>query len=436
MNNRILVIADLRDASPRIPGLTSSLADLGWQVDIVTPSLGIGPEDYLGFPEDYLSKVRLIQTLRPKDNLEVFRSFLSKFGQRSESSYLEQTKRLSSNRIYRRVVGKAFSLLMSLVAIPDLEFKWRAIAIEAANLEFHSNTYSLIFSSSPFPTSHIVASQLQKKFGTPWVADYRDPWSNNPVYIHGRIRKFIDTHIELFTMKNATIIISVSSDYANSIAKLLKKEVRVVPNGFIDYPSIKKTFKNRSAINILHTGNLYFPQHDLSIFFDGMDLLLKTQPELFEKTKVSFYGRFESEISQKVELKKLENVITQHGRTSRKDCIELQKNADVLLFFGWQKGMDYGLSHLKFYEYLNSGAPIFFVGESSDNYSEVLEELNAGFQIRSPEEFVARLKQVFDKGSFSLDSEKVRRLKIERFSYRARALDLEKIFLELIPKRE
>ena len=48
---KVLIIANLFHASPRIPGITNYLRDFGWRVTIISPSLGNDSETLLGFPK-------------------------------------------------------------------------------------------------------------------------------------------------------------------------------------------------------------------------------------------------------------------------------------------------------------------------------------------------------------------------------------------------
>ena len=46
----------------------------------------------------------------------------------------------------------------------------------------------ILVSSSPYITSHLVASRISKKFNLKWVADFRDSWSNNPIYPYSNLK--------------------------------------------------------------------------------------------------------------------------------------------------------------------------------------------------------------------------------------------------------
>ncbi|MBR3946487.1 MAG: glycosyltransferase, partial [Bacteroidales bacterium] len=74
------------------------------------------------------------------------------------------------------------------------------------------------------------ASTLSKKYGVPWVADYRDPWSQNK----NRSRfvgKWINSFEKRFTA-NASVVITVSDFCKVQIETNVHKPFHVIPNGY------------------------------------------------------------------------------------------------------------------------------------------------------------------------------------------------------------
>jgi hypothetical protein len=63
-----------------------------------------------------------------------------------------------------------------VLAFPDDAWPWlvdrRSMARTLA-----ARGVSAIVSTSPPPTAHLVAAGVAARLGVPWVADYRDPWS-------------------------------------------------------------------------------------------------------------------------------------------------------------------------------------------------------------------------------------------------------------------
>jgi len=64
---------------------------------------------------------------------------------------------------------------------PDRYKYWCRPAYKKAKAIIQKEKIDLILSTSGPYTSHFIAMKLKKEFNIPWVADFRDPWSENAV---------------------------------------------------------------------------------------------------------------------------------------------------------------------------------------------------------------------------------------------------------------
>lgn len=135
MTTKLLVIADLVHASPRMPGLLNGLAAKDWNVTIITPELPAEYQKVLGFPNNFEDKVEVIQTPNPKSMFKLIRKFFTKSGYDEKNSILEQLKSSSKSEFGRRFVKLLFNLFMEIYAFPDLEKNWKKVGIKYASVE-------------------------------------------------------------------------------------------------------------------------------------------------------------------------------------------------------------------------------------------------------------------------------------------------------------
>ena len=55
-------------------------------------------------------------------------------------------------------------------------------------------------------TSHIIAKELVKRKKIPWIADFRDLWTQNHYYTYSGIRHFFEKRLELDTVSSANAL--------------------------------------------------------------------------------------------------------------------------------------------------------------------------------------------------------------------------------------
>src|SRR5262249_28881199 len=69
----------------------------------------------------------------------------------------------------------------ALFEIRDPAAAWYRPAVRSVLRLVTAEPIAAVLSSVPPYTAHLVGRHLRKRFGIPWLADFRDPWSQNLV---------------------------------------------------------------------------------------------------------------------------------------------------------------------------------------------------------------------------------------------------------------
>lgn len=282
MKRKVLIIAHAYPPYNSIGALRAAkfakyLPRYGWEPIVITRTW---PVEMWGLDEP--PGVRVIRTDH-HDRLGIFRrGRLSKArapaGNPQTSGWQERLRRLASFWI------------KELLAYPDDFIGWRAHALEAARWVLKEEEISVIFSTSPPPTSHLIAHELQRRTGLPWVADFRDLWTQNHYFRHTLPRQWLETRLEKRVVQNASILITVSHPLAQRLKQLHKKPVEVLTNGFDEDDYAGPPPPPTPYFSITYTGQIYAGKRDPSLLFAAARELLKDGVIDPEKFKVRFYG--------------------------------------------------------------------------------------------------------------------------------------------------
>ena len=148
---------------------------------------------------------------------------------------------------------------------------------------------AIIATGDPF-VLFSYAAQLSKEFKTPWIADYRDPWSHNVNLKKYFILKKWNHYIEKKTVSSASYIRTVSQFVHFKIDKLIpNKHFSIAPNGFdtsvID--KLKILTQNSDNLVIAFVGTIY-DWHPIDSFLRIADKFLSQVPNA--KIIFKFYG--------------------------------------------------------------------------------------------------------------------------------------------------
>lgn len=386
-NIDILVIANLDHASPRIPGLSQYMCNINDTVRVITPIQSSNFKEKWGIGTLSDNNFTIIKAQYSGDLLQIFRKLFWSLGFSRNLSLTEQfksnlnTKKPMNflNKLKKKIPEWLLRKFQEFFAIPDLEITWYKPALRVANIEIKKKRPDFIISSSPFMTSHLVASKIAKKYKITWITDFRDTWSNNPVYSFSKLRKKLDKYLEKKIIYQSNLITTVSKSYKEKLNEIHHNKIFVIPNGYTSLNLFKKKINNSSILNIVYTGTLYEGFQNFPIFLESVRKTIKSGLIKKEKLKINFYGRYISQLQNLIEDYDLSECVVQNGTVTREDSYNIQQNADLLLFFNWE-GLEGGLSHLKLYEYLGSLSPIFIVGAKSDvTNQKILETTNSGY---------------------------------------------------------
>lgn len=374
----LLVIANLHHASPRIPGLVSALLEYGWEAVIITPSLGVNAPEALGFPDRFLDKARVIEAPYRGDIFWRWRRVFRLLGFDMTSSLTEQIKDRAGVRAKRSLVDELMRAYQTLFAYPDTERTWMRPGLRGGRQAASLQTFDAILSSSPFPTSHRIANILQHETGLPWIADFRDTWTDNPLYDFPSLRRKLERRLEVRTLESASTLVTVSDAYADQLRRTHQRDVVVIPNGFTFQPDGASPLSER--FRITYTGTIYTEKQDPEKFLLALAQLIAEGAMDARDVEVHFFGRRDHWLNARIAAHGLESVVIQRGSVSRRDAVAEQRKAQLLLFLNWEDRENKGLSHLKLYEYLAAGRPILATGGHGDDSSRaILAHTDSGY---------------------------------------------------------
>src|ERR1044071_3986253 len=105
----------------------------------------------------------------------------------------------------RGILGRNY---MWLVRFPDRQGGWLPYLHPAASRLMQEGKFDLIYASAPPFTTLVGAARLSWRFGVPWIAEYRDAWTQNHYTPKPAWREKLDVLIENSTTRSASGIVA------------------------------------------------------------------------------------------------------------------------------------------------------------------------------------------------------------------------------------
>lgn len=295
-----------------------------------------------------------------------------------------------------QVLKKAKPYLM----IPDDQILWMPGALKLGREIMRREKIDVIFSTSGPVTNHLVARRLASEFSCKWVADFRDPWTQNMHTSGIAWREKWEQRMEEQVMADADAVTTVTATFATNFLKKHKQRIKrmeLIYNGFdqADFEGLEPTYEEPGKFHAVYAGILYQKRNPR--------LLLQAIRELIDEGEVnqkdlllSFAGVFDypgySENRDCVEALGLGDNVRLLGNLPHKQALGLMKGADALLLIGDVSADAGAYIPGKLYEYMGIGNPILALNKPGEA-TEIIKNFRLG-QVADPEQKDA-IKQAY-----------------------------------------
>ncbi|MCL2326892.1 MAG: hypothetical protein FWC39_00105 [Bacteroidetes bacterium] len=320
-----------------------------------------------------------------------------------------------ANKISLKYGNTKYTFLRKFITAFYEIFQWIFIIGPKSQLYFTAKEYLknnkvdyIIATGDPFILFR-YASKLSKKFNTPWIADYRDPWVES-----GGIQQKFNRSLERKYLKNVYKITTVSEFLVQKIKQNLpSKSFEILINGY-DLPETKQLSaitQNSKSISFAYTGTIY-KWHPLESVLSVFEQFIKNNPAA--KITLNFYGINE--------IDKVTNVITQnypvlqscsfiYKRMPNIELLEKLAQNNIMLLFNY-----YSYSGTKIYDYLAIKRKIILCysddkealelkrkyynieeieGISKQLQTDILDDTNAGIVVKNREHLYSVLTDLY-----------------------------------------
>ncbi|MFW5916502.1 MAG: glycosyltransferase family 4 protein [Bacteroidota bacterium] len=353
----------------RISKFVKYLLKEGWEPIILTPE-----KSAASFKEESIEP--------PYDNVKVYRTkifeptFFFKSNTGNSLNVTNASFFLSENLNLKQRLVRWIRLN---IFIPDAKILWKPFGVKMGKRLIQQEKPDLIFSTSPPPTTHLVARKLAKWSDLKWIADFRDPWTN--IYYYellkiNPISKRINRKLEDKVIQSADKIITVSDNFFSQ-KEAKSKNIRI-ENGYDpeDLNDIKLENERNHKFTIRYIGSLKTNQ-----FFKNFFLILKEleqQEEYRNKIKLEFIGYVDPSIREFIAKQAIKTEINIQGYVPHKEAIKKMASADLLVLAIGQGELSKNVVSTKIYEYLMVQKPILAFGHPDGTANRILQETNAG----------------------------------------------------------
>lgn len=299
-------------------------------------------------------------TGRKKDE-KVYSGFLS-----------EQKKNSTAQNLSVFIRGNLF--------IPDARMFWIRPSISFLNEYLKTNKVDAILSSGPPHTTHRIALGVKKKINIPWIADFRDPWTQIDFYEQLKLTRFADIRhkrMENEVLRNASKVVTVSWHWADDLKRISGREIEVIPNG---YDTDDFRFENAepdNSFSFYHIGSLNGDRNP-HVFWTVIKNLADANADFRNDLKIHLIGKNDFSVFESIKKNELEQFVQVTDYMPHAEVVQQLGKARLLFLPLNDTPNQLGIIPGKLFEYLAARKIIFAIGPEEGDTGRIIKETNGG----------------------------------------------------------
>lgn len=274
--------------------------------------------------------------------------------------------------------------ISSVLWLPDDRQGFVPAAVAAARGIHAEHAIDWLITTAPPFSAHLAGLRIQRGTGARWVADFRDPWTDNPwkpAAVRTSLTDRIEAWLEQRVLQRADLVLSASEGIQRfferrrgaDLGKLL-----VIRNG-IEAIMERPARNPADPFRILHMGTFYQGRNPRP-FLEALAGIRHRTPT--RPVRADFVGRsrhFKGQsIPDMAHDLQLDDVVVFHDFMPREEVVRMAAESDLLLLLA--QGQPDQVPQ-KLYEYLGTRVPILAFADAEGESARMLARAGGHFVV-------------------------------------------------------
>ena len=318
--------------------------------------------------------------------------------------------------------------------VPDSRVFWIRPSVSFLLGKLEKLAVDVVVSSGPPHSMHLIGLGLKRTTNIPWVADFRDPWTNIDFYEHLKLGSWADgrhRRLEKKVLRTADRVVTVSWNWAKALQRIGGRPVNVIPNGYDSEDFRDANRKRYDGFVMSYVGELN-RDRNIATLWAAIKQVCLIRKDFCEKLRIRLVGSVDGSVMTSVREHGLESKVELVEYVPHEEAVrELQKAHLLILLINNTKNA-MGIIPGKLFEYMASGSPILCIGHRNSDCARVIQETGvggvAGFDEK--ERIIELILGFYDKGWRCLPTKNSK--EVERYDRRTLAGEMSQLLNELV----
>ena len=400
------------------------LPSQGWQPVIYTPENPDMPSIDQSLYSDIPGEAEIIK--RPITEIySIYRRISGNKGG-GEVNPINSQKKTLKQKLMLAIRGNLF--------IPDPRISWLRPSVRFLKKYLREHPVDVIVSTGPPHSMHLIAREVSKATGIPWVADFRDPWTRMFYFKHLALSDWArkkHEKLEKMVLDDASAVVAVSPLVQEEFKTMTGNRIELVTNGY-DPEDFGQIVEPDGYFNIVHTG-LFASDGNPETLWKVLSDLCREDARFADQLRIRLVGKNDTKILDSIHAAGLERNLVDLGYRDHTVAVREQMGSTMLIL-PLRKEPEYRATLPgKLFEYLGSQRPVLGIGQTDGAMARILADTGAGETFEWDDEagirtYVLKRWEKFLAG----DDDSVPDNNIEQYSRKATARKMAALLESLI----
>jgi glycosyltransferase involved in cell wall biosynthesis len=294
--------------------------------------------------------------------------------------------------------------------IPDARKFWINPSVQFLSKYLQENQVDAIVSTGPPHSMHLIALKLKEKFNIPWLADFRDPWTNIDYYDQLMLSGWADRlhkRLEKKVIENSDALVVVGNTMKEEFDAMGAKNIKVITNGFDkdDIPTAPTILDLK--FTIVHTGSFVKTRNPQTLW-KAIAEVKKSDSSFWENLQIKLVGKVDVDVMESLKQYGLAEHVLKIDYVQHDEVMKIQQSAQVLLLCLNNTRNAKGILTGKMFEYIASHRPVLCIGPEDSDGAVIIKGTGAGYVAdfddeKRAGEIISNLYSKYKSGNLNVD---------------------------------
>ncbi|OQX76257.1 MAG: glycosyl transferase family 1 [Bacteroidetes bacterium 4484_276] len=405
------------------------LRNYGWEPIIYTPENPEAPAVDYSLEKDIPENLTVIKT-KIWEPYSVYKKFIGqKQDEKVKAGFLTEKRKPS--------LAENFSIwIRGNFFIPDARKFWIKPSVKFLTNYLRENPVDAMATTGPPHSMHMIGLGVKKNLGIPWLADFRDPWTNIDFYDQLKLSKMANNKhhkLERFVLQNADSITVISNRMAKNFERIIKRHYEVITNGFDeDDALLQANMEKDRKFSIVYIGSINNARNPIPLW-KTLKSIIKENSEFEKNLEIKLVGPVDFSVKEDIKTFGLDKFITYINYIPHNKIATLQKRSQILLLLINNTPNAKMVVTGKLFEYIASGTPILCIGPEDGDAADIINETKSGIviefdDIEKLKKSIIILYKKFKQNELNIDNGN-----ISKYSRKNLTKELSKILNDITP---